>query len=307
MTSSTAPAAAMRPELLLTVAAMHGIATLAFLRVFRRQLTSPGEGLHWTNPVRLAVLVVGGTLALVFCRALATVPAFAAALAGALSAWWMHPALDQLGAWLSLRVRRPFRIGDQIRIPRWNLGGTVLRIGMRHIELAPRQGAATTWDFGGRTILIPLALLRQECLVNESLHQTPGFALEEVSLRLSRDSDQPQAEQALLEVAEALAGGVSRRTGMPPQIRVFPDAYGTRLALRLLLPAGTERSMVRHGVSRIAGALAECSAVLPTLFWVHTHHAGIRSLRPSARAKRNGTAIPPQNPTNAALGEPTCP
>ena len=66
MTSPTAAAAAMRPELLLTVAAMHGIATLAFLRVFRRQLTSPGEGLHWSNPARLAVLVVGGTLALVF-------------------------------------------------------------------------------------------------------------------------------------------------------------------------------------------------------------------------------------------------
>ncbi len=206
-------------------------------------------------------------------------PASWAALAGfggLLMGWSLQAPVSGLAAWLLICTKRPFRVGDRVKLQAWDLRGDITHIGMMYTELNQVGGTVGSEDLAGRTILVPNAMLFQNIVVNYTPQQSAAFVLDEVIVRTTYNSDWATAERILLQAAAEVTGDIVQKTGVQPYIRAQMYEYGVQLFLRYMTPATDRPRIVYELTKRIVVAFARSPDVDFALPYVFSHRTGMQ-------------------------------
>lgn len=213
-------------------------------------------------------------------------PASWAALAGfggLLMGWSLQAPVSGLAAWFLICIRRPFRVGDRVKLETWDLRGDITHIGMMYTELNQVGGTVGSEELAGRTILVPNAMLFQNIVVNYTPQQTAAFVLDEVIVRTTYNSDWVTAERILLQAAAEVTGDIVQRTGVQPYIRAQMYDYGVQMFLRYMTPATDRPRIVYELTKRIVAAFARSPEVDFALPFVFSQRTGMQII-----TQRNG-------------------
>ena len=156
------------------------------------------------------------------------------------------PMHDSLGHYIVLK--RPFRIGDRIRIA--DVTGDVTDIQLNHIILNQVGGTVSGEDRSGRGVLIPTAMLFSEEIINydllrrdeyQSLERPASrFLLDEVLVRVTFGTDRELAQslctRAAGQAVSEIVGDVDQepftRTVFVPQGVLIRVRYKTKSSKR---------------------------------------------------------------------------
>lgn len=174
------------------------------------------------------------------------VPATVGAFGGLLLGWSLQQPVSGFAAWLLVTLRRPFRVGDRVQLPSFGLVGDIIEIGTMYTQLNQVGGAVGSEEPVGRHILIPNAMLFGSLIINYTPRlqrestQIPEddkkslYILDEVTVRITFDSDWEAAEDILLRAAREVTSGIIRETGQDPYIRADFYDYGVYMRLRYM-------------------------------------------------------------------------
>lgn len=172
------------------------------------------------------------------------------AFGGLFLGWSMQQPVTGLAAWVMVTLKRPFRIGDRVFLPAWNLIGDVTGIGMMYTELNQVGGTVGTEEPSGRTVLVPNAILFGNVVIDytKGNERESSYILDEIIVRITYDSDWDEAEKILMESARDVTADIIEATGMEPYIRSDFYDYGVYLRLRYMTLA-TERPRISHDIN----------------------------------------------------------
>lgn len=163
-----------------------------------------------TRQYRLAK-IIGRTMALAFLVVLIglwapgpnTVVTVLTVL-GAGTAISMREALLSIAGWFNLVIRQPYRVGDRIEIN--DIKGDVIDIRLLHTTLMEVGGWIEADQSTGRIVHVPNAWVYLHGLYN--FNQGFNFVWNELSVRVSRDTDWQKARDLMLEMAKESAAVV---------------------------------------------------------------------------------------------------
>ncbi len=261
---------------LAAILALYNGALLVLSSRFRRM---PGRGndMVMLMPVlRLVAMLFAFAAA---CHIAGVHPASWTALAGfggLLLGWSLQAPVSGLAAWLLISTKRPFRVGDRVKLQAWDLRGDITHIGMMYTELNQVGGTVGSEDLAGRTILVPNAMLFQNIVVNYTPRQASAFVLDEVTVRTTYNSDWTIAERILLQAAAEVTGDIVQRTGVQPYIRAQMYDYGVQFYLRYMTPATDRPRVVYELTKRIVAAFARSPDVDFALPFVFSQRTGMQ-------------------------------
>ena len=187
------------------------------------------------------------------------------AFGGMLLGWSLQQPVSGFAAWLMITIKRPFRVGDRIRLPSYGLAGDVTDVGAMYTVLDQVGGAVGSEEAVGRNILIPNAMLFSNLVINYTprkenngrLEDEPAlkearesaFTLDEVVARITFDSHWDVAEKILLDSAMEVTQSIIKATGQQPYIRSDMYDYGVYLRLRYMTLA-TDRPRIKYLIER---------------------------------------------------------
>lgn len=256
--------------------ALYKGALLVLSSRFRRR---PGRGndIVMLTPVLRFVAILFAFAAA--CHIAGVRPASWAALAGfggLLMGWSLQAPVSGFAAWLLISAKRPFRVGDRVKLQAWDLRGDITHIGMMYTELNQVGGTVGSEDLAGRTILVPNAMLFQNIVVNYTPRQASAFVLDEVTVRTTYNSDWATAERILLQTAAEVTGDIVQRTGVQPYIRAEMYEYGVQFFLRYMTPATDRPRVVYELTKRIVAAFARSPDVDFALPFVFSQRTGMQ-------------------------------
>ncbi len=164
--------------------------------------------------------------------------------------WALQAPVTGMAAWVIVTLKRPFRIGDRVYLPSWNLIGDVTDIGIMYTELNQVGGTVGTEEPSGRAVLVPNAILFANVIIDytKGADRTSSYILDEIVVRITYDSDWDEAERILIDSATEVTGDVIRATGMKPYVRSDFYDYGVYIRLRYMCLA-TERPKTSHDIN----------------------------------------------------------
>ncbi|MBD8869906.1 mechanosensitive ion channel family protein [Nocardioides donggukensis] len=198
-----------------------GIAVAAMLRVLLVRLLDRGDADRYAGKlvgrfVGLVVVMIGAVYALGLVGIRVGPLLGALGVGGIALAFAAQDILQNFVAGVLLQVRRPFRVGDQIRSGEFD--GVIRDVNLRTVEL-------TTYD--GLTVYLPNAEVLKAPIVNYT--RTPNSRTS-LTVGVAYDTDLRQARETLQEAC-ASAEGV--REDPPPEVWVeeFADS-SINLAVR---------------------------------------------------------------------------
>ena len=210
-----------------------------------------------------------------------------AGFGGLLLGWSLQAPVSGLAAWLLISTKRPFRVGDRVKLQAWDLRGDITHIGMMYTELNQVGGTVGSEELAGRTILVPNAMLFQNIVVNYTPLQTSAFVLDEVTVRTTYHSDWATAERILLQAAAEVTGDIVQKTGVKPYIRAQMYEYGVQLFLRYMTPATDRPRILYELTKRIVAEFARSPQVDFALPYVFSQRAGMQ-MTSQCNGQRNG-------------------
>jgi small-conductance mechanosensitive channel len=162
-------------------------------------------------------------------------------------------------------MKRPFRVGDRIRLPSYNLAGDVTDVGAMYTVLDQVGGAVGSEEAVGRNNLIPNAMLFSNLIINYTPKKAPNgliedepalkkaresaYILDEVVVRITFDSDWNAAENILLESARSVTEKIISETNEKPYIRSDMYDYGVYMRLRYMTLA-TNRPRIKYEIEK---------------------------------------------------------
>jgi small-conductance mechanosensitive channel len=214
------------------------------------------------------------------------------AFIGSIMAWMLSAPVRNMAGWLFLVISKPFKVRDRIIIG--GVTGDVLDITMNFIVLDQVGGTTTGEEKSGRGVMIPMQFLFNHIINNYSMKlpsDTEGqkYLLDEVTVRITYDSDWDEAERILKEVAGEITADAVAETGEEPYIRAefFPSGVFMRIRYRV---APTDRQRVWSEIVRkISERLADNHKV--------SYCFNKSNVFVNQRFK--DTSIPPQHPSFA--------
>ncbi len=185
---------------------------------------------------------------------------------GSMLGWSLQAPISGIAAWLMVSIVRPFRVGDRVNLPQYNLTGDVVSISPLYTTLNQVGGSVGSEEPADRTILVPNAMLFSSLVINYTpKHQDEllqshsakinaeaprAYMLDEFVLRISFDSDWDESERILLEAARSATAEIIKQTGQEPYVRGdYGDWYGPFLRLRFLTNA-TQRPKIMYDISK---------------------------------------------------------
>ena len=211
---------------------------------------------------RIGVTFVAFLIVLGVFLELATISTIFGAFGGLFLGWALQPVVSGFAAWLLITIKRPFRVGDRVLLPSFNLVGDVVDVGAMYTVLNQVGGAVGSEEVVGRHILIPNSMLFgnlvinytpkiQEELATPILEQTKESAqiLDEVIVRITFDSDWDTAENILLNAAREVTSDIVKAIGQGPYIRSDMYDYGVYLRLRYMTLA-TDRPRIKYEIEK---------------------------------------------------------
>ena len=262
---------------------------LALSRRFRNRASGPNEIRMLSAALRFVAVIVG--IGVVGHMAGFSVGTWAAGAGfiGLLMGWSLQAPVSGLAAWLLICIRRPFRVGDRVKLQAWDLRGDIAHIGMMYTELNQVGGTVGSEDLAGRSILVPNAMLFGNIVVNYTPQQASAFVLDEVIVRMTYNSDWALAELILMNAATDVTGDIIQRTGVQPYIRAAMYEYGVQLFLRYMTPA-TDRPRITYEITkRIVAEFARSDQVDFALPFVFSHRTGMHM---TSLPRRNHSDVP---------------
>jgi small-conductance mechanosensitive channel len=187
------------------------------------------------------------------------------AFGGMFLGWALQQPVSGVAAWLMVTMKRPFRVGDRIRLPSYKLAGDVTDVGAMYTVLDQVGGAVGSEEAVGRNILIPNAMLFSNLIINYTPKKTPNgliedepalkkaresaYTLDEVVVRITFDSDWNAAENILLEAARSVTEKIISETNEEPYIRSDMYDYGVYMRLRYMTLA-TNRPRIKYEIEK---------------------------------------------------------
>ena len=208
----------------------------------------------------LAVLIIFGSF-----FHLEWITAVIGAFGGMFLGWALQQPVAGIAAWLMITMKRPFRVGDRIRLPSYNLAGDVTDVGSMYTVLDQVGGAVGSEEAVGRNILVPNAMLFSNLVINYTPRKTENgliedepalkkaresaYILDEVTVRITFDSDWNVAENILLESARSATGRIINETKEEPYIRSDMYDYGVYMRLRYMTLA-TNRPKIKYEIEK---------------------------------------------------------
>jgi len=264
--------------LLAVLAATLALYRAALLVLSSRLLRMPGRGNDMVilMPVlRLVAMLFAFAAA---CHIAGVHPASWAALVGfggLLLGWSLQAPMSGLAAWLLIFTKRPFRVGDRIKLQAWDLLGDITHIGVLHTALNHVGGTVVSEHHAARTILVPNAMLFQNIVVNYTPRQASAFVLDEVTVRTTYDSDWAIVERILLQAAAEVPVDRVQRTGVEPYIRAEMRDYGVQCYLRYITPTTDRPRVVYELTKRIVAAFARSPGVDLALPFAFSQRTGM--------------------------------
>ena len=111
------------------------------------------------------------------------------------------PLLNLTG-WFSIVIKRPCKIGDRIEID--GKQGYVIDITLGHFVVREFGGWLSGDSFTGRTLHVPNNAIYDHPLINYTKSNT--LIYDEVSVSITYESDQEQAEEVMLNIVRGIVG-----------------------------------------------------------------------------------------------------
>jgi len=173
------------------------------------------------------------------------------AFGGLFLGWSLQQPVTGMAAWVMITLKRPFRIGDRVFLPAWNLIGDVVDTGMMYTTLNQVGGTVGTEEPSGRMVLVPNAILFGNVIIDYTKGSDPdsSYILDEIVVRITYGSDWDEAERILIEAAKEVTKDVIRASGTQPYVRSDFYDYGVWLRLRYMTLA-TERPRTSHEINQ---------------------------------------------------------
>ena len=165
---------------------------------------------------------------------------------GMMLGWSLQAPVTGIAAWLMIILKRPFKLGDRVIIA--GIIGEVTNITLTHIILNQVGGTVGGEEKSGRGVLIPNATMFGQIIYNYTLETK--YILDEVTVRITYDSDWDTVEKILIDAARRVAGEIIEDTNQEPFLRSeFFDA-GVLIRLRYQsIPA--ERQRMSSDITKI--------------------------------------------------------
>lgn len=205
------------------------------------------------------------------------------AFGGLFLGWSLQQPVTGMAAWVMVTLKRPFRIGDRVFLPAWNLIGDVTDIGMMYTELNQVGGTVGTEEPSGRMVLVPNAILFGNVIIDytKGNDRESSYLLDEIIIRITYDSDWDEAERILIESAREVTQDIIDATGMEPYVRSDFYDYGIYLRLRYMTLA-TERPRISHEInSRIFRKVSSSRKVDFAIPYVYSAKQALRTEGPA--------------------------
>lgn len=131
----------------------------------------------------------------------------------------LHDIFANFAGWVYILWRQPFRLGDRIEIG--NIAGDVVDIRMFQFSVVEIGNWVDADQSTGRIIHIPNAKILRESLAN--YHIGFAFIWNEISLKITFDSDWKAAKSILSEILDEIATPLA--VGAQEQIRESAEKY----------------------------------------------------------------------------------
>jgi small-conductance mechanosensitive channel/uncharacterized ParB-like nuclease family protein len=213
-----------------------------------------------------------------------------AGFAGMLLGWSLQAPVSGFAAWLLVSAKRPFRPGDRVQFPSLGLTGDIKDIGPMYTVLDQVGGAIGSEEAVGRFILVPNAMLFSQVAINYTVSQEAPFFLDEVTIRLTYDSDWTKAEEILLRAAREVTEDIIRKTGTEPYIRSDIYDYGVLLRLRYQTRAQNRAEIAYEITKRVFNEVQKTPTVDFAIPFVYSSRAGA-DRKEGNRREANGKRV----------------
>jgi len=203
------------------------------------------------STIFLTILIVAGAI-----FQLGAMAAVIGAFGGMFLGWALQQPVSGFMAWMLITLKRPFRVGDRVQLPSFNLVGDVIDVSPMYTVLNQVGGTVGSEEAVGRHLLIPNAMLFNNLVINctprnstidSSSMGAPTHMLDEVVVRITFDSDWDAAEDILLRAASEVTADIIRATGKEPYVRSELYEYGILMRLRYATLA-TDRPRITHEI-----------------------------------------------------------
>ncbi|MGQ9631362.1 MAG: ParB N-terminal domain-containing protein [bacterium] len=221
----------------------------------------------------LAVLAIIMSFAYGFGK-LATFGTLFTLFGGMLLGWSLQAPVSGFAAWVLVSLKRPFRPGDRIQFPSLGLTGDVKEIGAMYTVLNQVGGAIGSEEAVGRYILVPNAMLFSQVVINYTVMQEAPYFLDEVTIRMTYDSDWRRAEEILLRAAEEVTKDIIQKTGVRPYIRSDIYDYGVYMRLRYQTRAKDRAEISYEITKKIFEEFQRTPSVDFAIPYVYSYRAG---------------------------------
>ncbi len=264
---------------------LYLIPSRTFSAAAKRHPERQGDIIMIKGLVRAIFLFVGtfGILSVIFDvgALLAVIGAFAGMFLG----WSLQSPVSGFVAYILVTVKRPFKVGDRVLFPSWNLIGDVLDVGAMYTRLNQVGGTVGSEDKSNREILIPNAQLWGHVIINytSSFHlggeegesTSSRFVLDEVVARVTFDSDWEQVETILINAAKKVTADIIEETGNDPYVRSDMYDYGIYMRLRFMT-VPTDRPRISYEITkRIVKGFQKSEKVDFAIPWVYSYRKAL--------------------------------
>jgi small-conductance mechanosensitive channel len=173
--------------------------------------------------------------------------------------WAMQPIVTSIAVWVVISIKRPFKLGDRIQLPTLGIKGDVIEVSPLYTVLNQVGGAVEAEEAVNRSVLIPNSVLYSNSVVNytpDSIDMKKvdwgdevAYALDEVTVRITYDTEWGEAEKILLKAANNVTGEIISATGKAPYIRSDMYDYGVLLRLRYMTYS-TDRPRIKYEIEK---------------------------------------------------------
>lgn len=244
----------------------------AWLFVARRK--PPSESMMVGRLYRVAAAL--GSLVIVAngLGKLSSFTTFFTLFGGMLLGWSLQAPVSGFAAFLLVSLKRPFRPGDRVQFPNLGLTGDVDDIGPMYTVLNQVGGSIGSEEAVGRYILVPNAMLFSQVAINYTVKQEAAFILDEVTIRITYDSDWKVAESLLLQAANEVTQEIVAATGVDPYIRSDLYDYGVYLRLRYMTRVQDRPAIAYEITKRIFESFQNVDSVDFAIPYVYSYKAG---------------------------------
>lgn len=138
--------------------------------------------------------------------------------------WALQKPISGVIAWLVIVIRRPFDIGDRIKI--LDIKGDVTNITLTHIFLDEIGGTIQEEEKSGRIVMIPNSILFEEEIINYTYQHE--YILDEVVVSITYESNLEKAEEimkgAVLKIMDSYFKKASKISKEPKIRLLFKDS-----------------------------------------------------------------------------------